>query len=571
MTDLSSTKSAVSPWEWLVPGAIAAILVACCIVISPKKPIWFDEVITWSVATDPSLGHMLHSISTSADLPLIYYLLAQLWWRLFGDSVLALRLLSSFAFSGAVFASWAALRRGFSFAATAFAHVSILCTSTVLIYEDVELRSYGIFLLVMALAILLYARLATTPKPSARLLIATGGCHAALVLCHIYGLAYSAALLIALIAYDFAGGSWHLRAYAAIAAGWLAIVPSLLPLVRLATLGQVHTWNNVPAWHDLLTTYDWPDLPLLIAATCVVLIFAKPRSSYFSIQRIRLAFGCLVVMSAAAVGLSQSGTRWNGVSLIVLLLLALLAWRPASVEGSAHKPLLYLALTLLALPLTFFVAAQFSPSIFAPRYFLPSILAIVILLAAFLDNGIAWFATGSRYYRCTFAAALISLLVAPLYGAVRLPANDVPNNGVSASVLDQLAPGGLPIAVEDPFAFLPLYFHERRGMRSPVYVLNRQAAEASRYSSAVINFDLIRRLHAYGYLQDHVVMQQEFLADHPSFLVLRKPGFAWFDLTLARNPAYSWRKLGELNGSELIIVQRANHPHQPSSRIEEIK
>lgn len=272
--------------------------------------------------------------------------------------------------------------------------------------------------------------------------------------------------------------------------------------------------------------------------------------------RMPVSCGVLALLCVAEIVLSRLDASWSAITFVVLGSVAVLAWAPPCAGRASARSLLYLSLALIALPLAFFLAARFIPPMFVPRYFLPSIFAVVILLAAFLDNAIAWFAAGTRFYRSAFAAGLISLLIAPLYGAVRLPANDVPNNGVSASALDQLVPPGLPIAVEDPFAFLPLYFRERGGTRSPVYVLNQQAAEASRFSSAVINFDLLRRLNAYGYLEHHILTEQEFLRQNSTFIVLHKPGFAWFDLTLANNPVYRWRKLGEVNGSELIMVRR---------------
>jgi len=557
VTEFSSTKP-ISRWEWLVPGAIAAVLMACCVLISPKKPVWFDEVITWIVATDPSLRHMLDSIATSADLPATYYLSAQLWRHIFGSGALALRLLSAVAISGGVLASWAALRRSFSFAATAFAHVAIFCTSTVLLFQDVELRSYGVFIGVMALALLLYARVANSSRATAKLLILTAFCHGALVLCHIFGLAYSAALLLALCICDFRSGRLRPRVYAAICAGWVAFVPSIIPLIRLVHVGRTHSWSNSPGLMDLLPVYAWPDLPILIAATCLLLTLSLAGISQWpATTRMRVSCGVLALLCVAEIVLSRLDASWSAITFAVVSGVAVLAWGPPCAGRASARSLLYLSLALIALPLGFFLAARFIPPMFVPRYFLPTIFAFPILLAAFFDNALAWFGAANRFHRTAFAVGLISLLIAPLYGAVRLPPNDVPSNGVSASALEQLAPNGLTILVEDPFAFLPLYFHSR-GVRTYVYLLNRHAAEASRFSSAVINFDLLRRLSSYGYLEGHVLPQQEFLAATPTFLVLHKPGFAWFDLTLANNSGYSWRTLGQVNGSVLVQVHRTS-------------
>ncbi len=553
MTDLSSTKPAASPWKWLVPGAIAAFLVAYCVLVSPKKPVWFDEVITWIIATDPSLRH---SISNPIDVAPTYYILVQLWRHIFGSSLLALRLLSCFGFSVAVFASWTALRRSFSVAATAFAHVAVFCTSTVVLYENVELRFYGVLTSLVALAVLLYARLAAPAKPSTKLLVTTGLCHAALVLCHIYGLLYSGTILAALVMFDLFCGKLRIRTYAAIMAGWLPFLFRIIPLFHLIRIGRTHSWRHAPRVGDLLSVYAWPALPFLVGVVCLVLLLFNNGGKQSRRPAIRMLFLALGALSLAAVVLGGSDTHWNAATLIVLAITAVLAWQLPTGGQPGRNPLLYLAGALLSFPLLVFLCAQFIPPMFEARYFLPTIFAMVILLAAFFENAITWFEAGTRMHRVAFTAGFISLLIAPLYGAVRLSAKDAPADSVSPSKLHQLAPDGLPIAVEDGFTFLPLYLQERGSARRYVYVLNRKATEATRSNVAVINYDQLERLQAYGYLRDHVVAQQAFLADNPNFLVLHKPGYAWFDSVLANNPVYKWRKLGDVNGSELIIVGR---------------
>lgn len=553
MTVFPTTKP-VSRWEWLVPAAISAVLIAACVLISPKKPVWFDEVITWIVATDPSLSHMLQSLRYSADLaPASYILLAQLWRHLFGSSVLALRLLSALSLSGAVFASWSTLRHRVSFASAAYAHVAVFCASPILLYQDVELRSYGVFVALMALSLFLYVRLATSRTPSVRLLLATVLSQAALVLCHPYGVAYSAALLLALLANDLDRRSFHLRAYIAISAGWLAFLPALLPLFRLAQVGRTHSWTSAPGIADLVTAYDLPYISLLVGATCLVLLLAKVGRPSFE-NKMRVALTGLAGITVAALVLKRVSMLGNVLTLVVLCAVAILAWRPPAAALPGVKPLLYAAAALGVLPLAFLLAAQVLPPTFVPRYFLPTIFAAVIFLAAFFENAIAWFRARSGLHRAVFSAALISLLLAPLYGAARLPPSDVPPNGVSAAALRPLAPAGLPVVVEDPFAFLPLYFGHDANAPRCVYILNRQAANASRFSSATINFDLLLRLHDYGYLENYVLTQPAFLASNRTFLVLHKPGFAWFNMVVQQNPRYVWHELGRMNGSVLLEV-----------------
>lgn len=552
LTEFSFTKR-ISRWEWLVPGAIAAVLVLWCVLISPKKPVWFDEVITWIIATDPSPRH---SIFNPVDVAPTYYIVAQLWRHIFGSSLLALRLLSCFGFSVAVFVSWAALRRSFTVASTAFALVAVFCTSALVLPEDVELRFYGVLTGLVAFAVLLFGRLAATAKPSTKLLIITGLCHAALVLCHIYGLLYSGTILAALVLFDAFCGKVRIRTYVPIMAGWLPFLFRIVPLVHLTRISRTHSWRHAPPVGDLLSVYAWPTLPFLVGLVCLVLLLFNNGSKQSGRPAIRILFLALGALSLAAVALGGSGTHWNEISVLVLAITAVLAWQLPSARQLTTKPLLYLASALLSMPLLVFLCAQFLPPMFETRYFIPIIFAMAIQLAAFLENAIAWFPPSTILPKAALAAGLVSLMGAAVYGAPKLPANDAPADSVSPSKLHQLITASLPIAVEDGFTFLPLYFQERGSARRYVYVLNRETTEASSYSVAVINYDQLERLRAYGYLRDHVVTQQAFLTDNPNFLVLHKPGYAWFDRTLANNSGYIWRTLGQVNGSVLIEISR---------------
>src|ERR1700723_2062840 len=147
-------------------------LVVACGVCSRHKQAWMDEVFTWTELSDPSLWHLYYAIQHGADggQPL-FYTTAWLWAKAFGSSVLALRLYSSVAICGALVVTWGTLRRFYGEWATAFGVLAFWGTSGLLLEQNVEARFYGLFILTVAIAVNVYARLIEQPAPKLRLLI----------------------------------------------------------------------------------------------------------------------------------------------------------------------------------------------------------------------------------------------------------------------------------------------------------------------------------------------------------------------------------------------------------------
>ena len=123
-------------------------LLTSCILWSPHKQAWMDEIFTWKEVSDPSLWHLYYAIQHGADggQPL-FYTTAWLWARAFGIGVLALRLYSSVAMCGALLVTWRTVRRFYGMWATAFGVLFFWGTSGVLLDQNVEARFYGLYML----------------------------------------------------------------------------------------------------------------------------------------------------------------------------------------------------------------------------------------------------------------------------------------------------------------------------------------------------------------------------------------------------------------------------------------
>jgi hypothetical protein len=74
----------------LLAGSVLSLL-ASCVLWSPHKQPWMDEIFTWKEATDRSLWHLYYAIQHGADggQPL-FYTTAWLWAKIFGGGALTL-------------------------------------------------------------------------------------------------------------------------------------------------------------------------------------------------------------------------------------------------------------------------------------------------------------------------------------------------------------------------------------------------------------------------------------------------------------------------------------------------
>jgi hypothetical protein len=167
-------------------------LIAACVLWSPHKQVWMDEIFTWKEVSDHSLLHLYYAIQHGADggQPL-FYTTAWLWAKAFGTSVLTLRLYSSVAMCTALLVSWRTIRRFYGLWATAFGVLMFWGTSNVLLEQNVEARFYGLYMLAVAVTVDLYTRLVARPAPTRLLLLVALFSQAALVLTHVLGLIYS--------------------------------------------------------------------------------------------------------------------------------------------------------------------------------------------------------------------------------------------------------------------------------------------------------------------------------------------------------------------------------------------
>ena len=261
-------RQKMSAGETLLLGGSVLSLVVSCIVWSSRKQEWGDEIFTWTEVNDPSLRHLLYAIQHGADggMPL-FYTTAWIWAKIFGSSAISLRLYSCLAFCAAFVVLWRTVRRAYGVHATAVGLLMVWGTSALILDLNAEARFYGLYMLMVAIAVLFYLRLAEQENPGPILLAGAMLSQAGLVLSHVLGIVYGMLILLALILFDASKRRFRGIVYLFQAAGWLALLV-WLPAIRASiAVGRPRGWIPMPGISKILASYDFQmwRIPILVS------------------------------------------------------------------------------------------------------------------------------------------------------------------------------------------------------------------------------------------------------------------------------------------------------------------
>jgi hypothetical protein len=534
-------KSAQSRWEFVLLGFSVASFLISCVLWSHRKQAWMDEIFTWKEVSDPSLWHLLTSIQRGADggQPL-FYITAWFWAKAFGVSDLSLRLYSSLGVAGALLVTWFSIRRFYGLWATALGVLTVWGSSEILLDQNAEARFYGLYLLIVSIAVALYLRLAAESAPKWKLLSWNLLFQAALVLTHVLGIIYGAMILAALVIFDWMQGRFRIKVYLTYIAGWLALLV-WIPAVRASmAAGQPHGWIPLPTLYNLYDAYTfWAFLSWLL--------LIQRHAPGFVLQLCRR--GTLLVF------------------LLPLIAGPLLTLR-SGFRAKEERALLLVGVALLCVPIGLYVLSHRVTPVLMPRYVLPSAIGTAIVLAAsanwiagtipvVLRAAFRWvaFAIVSAMACCPVASALIR---GP-WSSSRLFL-DVP-------ALQTSAPAGMPLVVGwQPDFFKLMRYSQPEEQSNYFYLLDWPSALVGP-PAFVLEYHLMQTYRDVGYFSRNIQPSQGFLCSHSNFAVLdahdldpREAKPSWFDFSIRNNPAYSWEILRSLDEPgvkrNLIAVHR---------------
>jgi 4-amino-4-deoxy-L-arabinose transferase-like glycosyltransferase len=472
-----------------VPSLAVAVLFTNCLLMSPKKELWVDEVYSINLAGDPGFGHALKSLYHGVDggMPL-YYVLANPFAHIFGAGILTLRLLSCLSVAGGMLILWRLLRDCRSVTAAAISLLAVALNSTLLLYQSLELRYYGVYFLCAALVLLAHQHL--TDRPSDwRTLTFAWAAHALLLFSHVFGVLYSAAALLGMIVAERTFARW--KVYLFLASSWLTLLGWLPAMQRVQDLGRPH---------------NWMDPPTPVAAF-------EPYST-----SIPCALFTLVLLAGLSFLFPSQPTEFR--------------FRPRST-------LLTQSLLWTVLPL--FVAAEswIAAPIFVDRYFFPSLLGIAVLFA-YLTQTLLAHVKLTPALQAIVAGLLILLLALPIVSSTTEPKPAAFNWLVA-----NLAHDG-PIVVENANQFLPLNYYSDPRVRPFYYVFDWDSAVGAASLHATVQAKIMNRLRTDGYYADRILDGADALCRFDHFLVLHDQGMGWVQKYLPGNRAFIVQQTGVL-------------------------
>jgi len=158
-----------SEWHRPHPGVaalVAALAIALGMTRIGSKSLWFDETVSADFASR-SFSALLPEIAGGDPNMSLYYVLLNLWRRLFGDSELALRSLSALAGAGAVVAIYALGTRLFSRRIGTFAAALLAVNEFMLQYAQTA-RGYTLLACLATMSCHLFVVELERPSVSAR-------------------------------------------------------------------------------------------------------------------------------------------------------------------------------------------------------------------------------------------------------------------------------------------------------------------------------------------------------------------------------------------------------------------
>lgn len=496
--------------RWLAAGLPLLV----CLILSPKKSAWVDEIYALLLLGDTNFHRVWDATHAGVDggLPL-YYVLAWLWGSLFGRTLLAFRMFTAAGFSLATLVLWRTLARQYSSLAVAIGLLAIVFNSWLVLFQCAEVRFYGLYSLAAVGVMAAQSRLQREDwKVFDGILVFLA--HVFLVSSHALGILYSGASLLGLVAHDKHRGKFRFNIYACIAASWLALLPMLPVLHRISDIGKPHNWMLPPDLRAVVRFYGFTSLSFVFTMMIVFAILLYSRLA----------------------------TRWT----------------PFPMP-------LFVAFSWLLLPIAVAIESQFGTILFVDRYFIPTIFAAGVLVAALLDG----FGLCSRALTVTTGAlwgSLTAFLFAyPVLHSYSLPSGDpsltIPYEQLGRQLAQQV-PSYLPVVVEDANTFLPLTFYRRERDPQYYYPLDWDAALGSESLHATVQYKLLRNWKNAGYLVDNILTSRQIACDFSRFVVLDSPGLSWLRIRIQNNPDFQVQPILSLSGfgdpgpNEALLVTR---------------
>jgi hypothetical protein len=470
------------------------------------RPLWYDELFTLYVASEPTLGGVLRALVNGADPnPPLDSLLRHASLVAFGDSNVAFRWPSAAAFVAGQLAIFAYVRRRAPFLAAAGA--ALLPIATAAVFFGYEGRAYALLFASAPISLWAWQRAAERSGRPLRLVLLLGA------LClgpysHYYG------------------------------------VLNFLPV----TVGEALRWSRQ-------RRIDWPMAAVIAVAAVLTLglvAFARSASGMQgSFWAAGFRFADLPGYYGGFLGYAGAAAY---VVIGVAVALAALGWHSSSPAGRPAVPAheILAAAVLALVPLSAFLLATVATGALTSKYTITLVAGVAILVGYLL-------ARGEARYR-GLVAATIALLVIWAVGRHVLSAVDYRGSEpVPAGIRDAMLRSSQPIAFDSPHLFLQFVHYEPQLAGRFLYPMDAATAlEVRGFNNdeiALRGLQQIRPLNVVGY--------RDFLDRHDTFLVVYSRVF-WPALIKAlQRDGYCLSPVARSGSTELLQAFSGCEPVPP--------
>ncbi len=494
------------------------LMAALCLLTSRHKFPWNDEILTYYMATDPSLRHMIGALRDQINAtPPLYWVLVWLWCKVFGGAALSLRLFSCLAFIAAYGVLYGVLCRRFGAFAALFGATCALFLFSSVTEQFSEGRFYGLLFLLCTLALRQCVRLSETDRPAPAALALNALLHGALVLTHVYGFLYSATFGLVFLLHDIKNRRIVLSRYLSVFAGWLMFVPWISAFRNHAAIGKPWSWIVSPSASKLLSAF-------------VVFLFDSGRGFVLCVGLVTIALAMLraaqtrTALSSASRTSTQAGSQAKQQS-------------PRAQSAGFDVPTIAVPVIVVT-PVLAWTLSKVATPIFVERYMLPGALGWAMIYAALVslrnrsapstDRTDNIRANTLRAWQIRLACAFLILIVArPFYLLRTRPAPRRDTQPIETLA----AYKNLPIVCENGNDYEEAVFNSPQPARYYFVIDEPQALNPDNAHIALpicrIEKGLQRQYPKPAALAWASPQWQQFVKANPRFLIFHRAGITW--------------------------------------------
>jgi len=340
----------VSKRDYLGLGLLITALFVAGLILMLRRSMWLDEIFSYVIITRPTFAAMWDSATGFIGTVPLYYIVGWVWTKIVGSNETMLRLLAMFCMSGSLTLIYLRLRRHFELIPVFFGVGSAFLISQLVVLHNVEIRFYAIFLFIGCVFFCIFDWLTRAGARSWPRFAACFALTVAWTFEHLFALYYSAAVLAAMIAVHLYRGRGQMRPkiYAAFPLAWLT--------VAVAWQQPFNVQNHIYA------TIGFDAAPPAVGSLMIMM------GSSVNVVFISMT---LLVGTMLLLDFTDKNERLEG--------------RPESV-GNGHIGLFAFAVAFLLVPIGAWVMTRLVTPVFAPRYFIPSVIAYAVIFTYLADR-----------------------------------------------------------------------------------------------------------------------------------------------------------------------------------------